>query len=157
MSDGPLDRLLSLRQLRERQALAALARQTQVSREAALHTGGAQQAYLRYLDELEAEDASTLRYLQGARLDVDAVQQEYTRRLGITQQEAALHQAIEQARAVQVEADTQRDALAHTHSQQRKRREAMAHYHQHQTSQTRLKADLRDEDETERLTRPDWP
>jgi hypothetical protein len=157
MTGPTLDRLLSLRQLRERQAAAALARQTQTAGEAARRASDTQQDYQRFLDELEAEDASTLQYLKGDRLDLDALQQEHARRISVASEEAGHRQTIEQARVAQVDAETQRDALAHTHSHQRKRREAMELHHQRQVNQARQDADLRDEDEAERLTRPDWP
>jgi hypothetical protein len=156
MTDTTLDRLLSLRQLRERQAAAALAQQTQAARDAERRAGDAQQDYQRFLGELEAEDAATLHYLHGNRLDLDALQQEHARRLSVAHEEVVHWQTIEQARAAQVDAEMQRDALARTHSHQRKRREAMEHHHRHQANRTRLDADLRDEDEAERLTRLDW-
>lgn len=156
MTGPTLDRLLSLRQLRERQAAAALARQTQAAREAARRANDAQQDYQRFLDGLEAEDASTL-HLKGDRLDFAALQQEHARRISVASEEAGHQQTIEQARAAQDDAETQRDALALIHSHQRNRREAMELHHQCQASKARLDADLRDEDEAERLTRPDWP
>lgn len=157
MTGPTLDRLMSLRQLRERQAAAALARQTQTAREAARRANDAQQDYQRFRDELEAEDASTLQYLNGDRLDLAALQQEHARRISVASEEAGHQQVMEQARAAQDDAEAQRDALAHTHSRQYKRREAMELHHQCQANKARLDADLRDEDEAERLTRPDWP
>jgi multidrug resistance efflux pump len=155
MTDPKLDRLMSLRQLRERQAAAALARQTRAAKEAARRANDAQRDYQRFLDELEAEDASTLQYLKGDRLDFDALQQEHARRFNVASEEAGHQQTIEQARTAQDDAETQRDALAGTHSHQRKRREAMDLHRQIQANKARLDADLRDEDEAERLTRPD--
>jgi len=157
MTGPTLDRLMSLRQLREHQAAAALARQTQTAREAARRANDAEQDYQRFLDELEAEDASTLQYLNGDRLDLDALQQEHARRISVASEEAGHQRTIEQARVAQDDAETQRDALARTHSHQRKRREAMDLHRQRQANKARVDADLHDEDEAERLTRPDWP
>jgi len=156
MTSPTLDRLMSLRQLRERQASAALARQTQATREAARVASDAQKDYRRFLDELAAEDASTLQYLKGDRLDLAALQQEHARRINVASEEASHQRTIEQARTALDDAETQRDALAHTHLHQRKRREAIELLHQCQAYKARVDADLRDEDEADRLKRPDW-
>ncbi|WP_434456612.1 hypothetical protein JQR85_14180 [Stutzerimonas urumqiensis] len=155
MSDTTLDRLLALRQLRERRAAAAVAGQAQAAREAAERLRQAEAAYRGFRAELEAEESATLHYL-ATRLDMATLQKEYARRLTAEADAEMYRAAIEQARGEQAAADAQRAALARTHLRQRTRREAIERHRLHLNHRARQEAERRDEDDAERPAQDDW-
>lgn len=150
-----LTHLLHLRQLRERQAAAALVQQAQRVRDHSLRIVAVERERLRLLEELEAEEAAGTQYANGP-LDFAALQQEHAHRLGVSQQQADFIQRAEQAHEAHAEAERRRQTLEGAHASHRKRREALDHHQQRWVGQARLRADLLDEDEADGLSFADW-